>query len=71
MSTARGLLMRLLKRGRLHPAVHEEHPSAEPPTEQRLEAARQRLKQTIPPSEAPRPGEGPSPAFEDPPPKSE
>jgi hypothetical protein len=63
--------MRLLKRGRLHPAVHEENPSAEPPTEQRLEAARQRLKQTITPPDAPSPGEGSSPAFEDPPPKSE
>jgi hypothetical protein len=74
VTTARGLLMRLLSRGRIDPAAPaegEQDRSAEPPAEVRLDAAKQRLQQTIPPPEegAP-PEEGSSPAFGDPPPNA-
>jgi hypothetical protein len=50
VTTARGLLRRLLRHGRIDPRVPSTVPD-EPAAEQRLEAARQRLKQTIPPPE--------------------
>ena len=65
--------MRLLTRGRIHPAVAtegEQDRSPEPPAEQRLDAARQRLRQTIPPPEKASPEEGSSPPAGDPPPKA-
>jgi hypothetical protein len=48
VTTARALLRRLLRQGRLDPAVRTKSPQ-EPAAGQRLDEARQRLKQTIPP----------------------
>jgi hypothetical protein len=77
MTTARGLLRRLIFHGRLDPTVPAKR-RGEPPVEERLEAAKQRLKQTIPPPEdqaTPHgdertipPPEGMSPGQESPPP---
>ena len=77
MTTTRGLLRRLISRGRIDPSA----PSADAGSNQRvvehrLEAARQRLKQAIPPpvEEPPQPPgqaipppEGVSPGQESPP----
>jgi hypothetical protein len=68
MTTARGLLRRLIARGR----IDQRPSSTEAPVEDRLEAARQRLKQTIPSPEDPErqatpPSEGVSPGQESPP----
>ncbi|HEY2651206.1 MAG TPA: hypothetical protein VGI50_04745 [Solirubrobacteraceae bacterium] len=52
MTTARALLRRFLRQGRLDPAVPTKAPQA-PAAGQRLDEARQRLKQTIPPPEEP------------------
>jgi hypothetical protein len=50
VTTARALLRRLLRQGRLDPGVPTKAPD-EPAAGQRLDEARQRLKQTIPPPE--------------------
>lgn len=74
MTTARALLMRLLTRGKIHPGVAieggEAKRSAEPPVDERLDAARQRLKETIPPPEGASPEEGSSSVLGDPPPEA-
>ena len=62
MTTARGLLRRLLSRGRIDPtAAAGGKAEPGPATQERLEAARRRLKETIPPPEGVSPEEGPSP----------
>lgn len=62
MTTARGLLRRLLARGRIDPTAPARGSKEQGPVaEDRLEAARQRLKETIPPPEGVSPEEGSSP----------
>jgi hypothetical protein len=66
MTTARALLRRLIFHGRIDPTVPAKR-RGEPPVEERLEAARHRLKQTIPPPEGVSPGEESPPVLDNPP----